>query len=73
MVGAIFHVKGAQSITGDKGIEFDLILLAVALSDHCCRSRKDIIVTNNQKNSQISSLIFSKIIHNQTDALCSFL
>ena len=31
MVGAIFHVKGAQSITGDKGIEFDLILLAVAL------------------------------------------
>jgi putative oxidoreductase len=31
MVGAIFHVKGAQSITGDKGIEFDLILLSVAL------------------------------------------
>ena len=31
MVGAIFHVKGAQSITGDKGIELDLILLAVAL------------------------------------------
>ena len=31
MGGAIFHVKGAQSITGDKGIEFDLILLAVAL------------------------------------------
>jgi len=31
MLGAIFHVKGAQSITGDKGIEFDLILLAVAL------------------------------------------
>ena len=31
MLGAIFHVKGAQSITGDKGIELDLILLAVAL------------------------------------------
>ena len=31
MVGAIFHVKGAQSITGEKGIELDLILLAVAL------------------------------------------
>ena len=31
MIGAIFHVKGAQSLTGDKGIELDLILLAVAL------------------------------------------
>jgi len=31
MLGAIFHVKGAQSITGDKGIEFELILLAVSL------------------------------------------
>ena len=31
MVGAIFHVKGAESLTGDKGIEFDLILLAAAL------------------------------------------
>ena len=31
MVGAIFHVKGAQSITGDGGVEFDLILLAAAL------------------------------------------
>ncbi len=31
MIGAIFHVKGAESLTGDKGVEFDLILLAVAL------------------------------------------
>jgi len=31
MLGAIFIVKGAQSMTGDKGIEFDLILLAVSL------------------------------------------
>ena len=31
MIGAIFHVKGAQSLTGDSGVEFDLILLAVAL------------------------------------------
>ena len=31
MVGAIFHVKGTQSIAGEKGIELDLILLAVAL------------------------------------------
>ncbi len=31
MLGAIFLVKGAQSLTGDKGIEFDLILLAVSL------------------------------------------
>jgi putative oxidoreductase len=31
MVGAIFHVKGAQSITGDGGVEFDLILLASSL------------------------------------------
>ncbi|MCS5529065.1 MAG: DoxX family protein [Nitrosopumilus sp.] len=31
MLGAIFLVKGAQSITGDKGVEFDLILLAVSL------------------------------------------
>lgn len=31
MLGAIFHVKGAQSITGDGGIEFDLILLASGL------------------------------------------
>ena len=31
MVGAIFHVKNAASITGEWGIELDLILLAVAL------------------------------------------
>ena len=31
MVGVIFHVKGAASITGDRGIELDLILLAAAL------------------------------------------
>ena len=73
MVGAIFHVKGAQSITGDKGIEFDLILLAVALVIIVAGPGRDIIITNNQKNSQVSSLIFSKIIHNQTNTLCSFL
>ncbi len=31
MVGAIFHVKGAASITGDGGVELDLILLAASL------------------------------------------
>jgi putative oxidoreductase len=31
MLGAIFVIKGAQSMTGDGGIEFDLILLASAL------------------------------------------
>jgi len=31
MLGAIFHVKGAQSLTGDGGIEFELILLASCL------------------------------------------
>lgn len=31
MLGAIFHVKGAQSLTGDKGFEIDLILLASVL------------------------------------------
>jgi len=31
MVGAIFHVKGAQSLTGDMGVELDLILLASSL------------------------------------------
>ena len=31
MVVAIFHVKGAGSITGDGGFEFDLILLAASL------------------------------------------
>ena len=31
MIGAIFHVKGASSITGDGGVEFDLILLAASL------------------------------------------
>jgi putative oxidoreductase len=31
MLGAIFHVKGAQSLTGDKGVELDLILLASCL------------------------------------------
>ncbi len=31
MLGAIFHVKGAASITGDRGVEFDLILLAASL------------------------------------------
>jgi putative oxidoreductase len=31
MLGAIFLVKGAQSLTGDKGVEIDLILLAAAL------------------------------------------
>ena len=31
MLGAIFHVKGAESITGKGGVELELILLAVAL------------------------------------------
>jgi putative oxidoreductase len=31
MLGAIFHVKGAQSLTGDGGVELDLILLASVL------------------------------------------
>ena len=31
MIGAIFHVKGAQSLTGDSGVELDLILLVAAL------------------------------------------
>lgn len=31
MVGAIFYVKGAQSMTGDRGVEFDVILLAASL------------------------------------------
>ena len=31
MVGAIFHVRGAQSLTGDGGVELDLILLAASL------------------------------------------
>ena len=31
MLGAIFVIKGAQSITGDGGVELDLILLASAL------------------------------------------
>ncbi len=31
MLGAIFHVKGVQSLTGDMGVEFELILLASSL------------------------------------------
>jgi putative oxidoreductase len=31
MLGAIFLVKGAQNITGEKAIELDLILLATSL------------------------------------------
>lgn len=31
MLGAIFHVKGAASLTGDMGFEIDLILLAANL------------------------------------------
>jgi len=31
MLGAILHVKGAQSLTGDGGVELDLILLASSL------------------------------------------
>ena len=31
MIGAIFHVKGAQSMTGDGGVEIDVILLAASL------------------------------------------
>ena len=31
MLGAIFHIKGAQSMTGDGGVELDVILLAVSL------------------------------------------
>jgi putative oxidoreductase len=31
MLGAIFHVKGAQSLTGDGGVEIDLILLASSI------------------------------------------
>jgi len=31
MLGAIFYVKGAQSLTGDGGIEIDLILLASSI------------------------------------------
>ena len=31
MLGAIFYVKGATSLTGEKGFELDLILLATCL------------------------------------------
>ncbi len=31
MIGAIFLVKGAQSMTGDGGVELDVILLAASL------------------------------------------
>ncbi len=31
MLGAIFHVKGVQSLTGDGGVELELILLASSL------------------------------------------
>ena len=31
MLGAIFYVKGATSITGERGVELDLILLASCL------------------------------------------
>ena len=31
MLGAIFYVKGATSLTGDGGVEFELILLAACL------------------------------------------
>ncbi len=31
MLGAMFLVKGATSLTGDRGVEFDLILLAASL------------------------------------------
>ncbi len=31
MIGAIFVIKGASSLTGDRGYEFDLILLAASL------------------------------------------
>ena len=31
MLGAIFYVKGAASITGERGVELDLILLASCL------------------------------------------
>jgi len=31
MLGAIFLIKGAGSLTGDGGVEFDLILLAASL------------------------------------------
>ncbi len=32
MLGAIFHVKGAASLTGEHGFEIDLILLAANLT-----------------------------------------
>lgn len=32
MLGAIFHVKGATSLTGERGFEIDLILLAANLT-----------------------------------------
>lgn len=32
MLGAIFHVKGAQSLTGQGGYELDLVLLAANLT-----------------------------------------
>ena len=31
MMGATFHVKGAAEFAGDKGVEFDIILLAASL------------------------------------------
>ena len=31
MLGAIFHVKGAQSLTGEMGVELELILLSSCL------------------------------------------
>lgn len=32
MLGAIFHVKGAASLTGERGFEIDLLLLAASLT-----------------------------------------
>ena len=32
MLGAIFHVKGAANLTGERGFEIDLILLAANLT-----------------------------------------
>ena len=49
MVGAIFHVKGAQSLTGDGGVEFDVILPCSIISNHDCRTRKNFTCANNKE------------------------
>ena len=57
MLGAIFYVKQAGSLTGERGFEFDLILLASCLVVIVAGPGKSFYLTCDKEDSALVALI----------------